>query len=157
MFGIFQIGAVDCLEDEELCEEFTVFETPTIKIFTEYASDEGEVFRGKNDWKSISAAAANKMQSFVNIVTVENYQQFIDQDPQKNKILLFSERKSTSPLFKSVSKIYKDKLLFGEVRKHTEQELFDKFKISQTPTLMALTDPYSYQGEIYKTDEIKID
>jgi hypothetical protein len=25
---------VDCLEDEELCEEFTVFETPTIKIFT---------------------------------------------------------------------------------------------------------------------------
>jgi len=73
MFGIFQIGAVDCLEDEELCEEFTVFETPTIKIFTEYASDEGEVYKGKKDWKSISAAAANKMQSFVNIVTVENY------------------------------------------------------------------------------------
>jgi hypothetical protein len=34
MFGIFKIGAVDCLEDEELCEEFMVFETPTIKIFT---------------------------------------------------------------------------------------------------------------------------
>lgn len=72
---------MDCLEDEELCEEFTVYETPTIKIFTEYASDEGEVFRGKHDWKSISAAAANKMQSFVNIVTLENYESFIEQDP----------------------------------------------------------------------------
>ena len=51
-----------------------MFETPTIKIFTENASDDGEVFRGKNDWKSISAAAANKMQSFVNIVTLENYE-----------------------------------------------------------------------------------
>jgi hypothetical protein len=61
MFGIFKIAAIDCLEDEELCEEFTVYETPTIKIFTEYASDDGEVYRGKLEWKSISAAAANKM------------------------------------------------------------------------------------------------
>jgi hypothetical protein len=28
-----------------------VFETPTIKIFTEYASDEGEVYKGKKEWK----------------------------------------------------------------------------------------------------------
>jgi hypothetical protein len=29
----------------------------------------------------MSAAAANKMQSFVNIVTLENYESFIEQDP----------------------------------------------------------------------------
>jgi tRNA(Leu) C34 or U34 (ribose-2'-O)-methylase TrmL len=69
------------------------------------------------EWKSISNAAASKMQSFVSVVTSENYDSFVEQDPSKNKILLFTDRKTTAPLFKSLSKTYKDKLLFGEVKK----------------------------------------
>lgn len=58
MFGIISVGAIDCREEEELCEEFGVYDTPTIKIFTEKAEDDGEVFRGKKEWKAISNAAA---------------------------------------------------------------------------------------------------
>ena len=35
MFGIIQVGAIDCRDEEELCEEFAVYEYPVIKIFTE--------------------------------------------------------------------------------------------------------------------------
>ena len=28
MFGIIKVGAIDCHEEEELCEEFQVFDTP---------------------------------------------------------------------------------------------------------------------------------
>ena len=56
------------------------------------------------------------MESFVSIVTNNNYDNFINEDLTKNKVLLFTNKKSTPPLFKALSKEYKGKLLFGIVR-----------------------------------------
>ena len=156
MYGIIEVAAIDCHEDEELCEEFGVYSNPEIKIFTEKANDDGEIFRGKKEWKSIMSAANRKMQNFVSIVTSDNYESFIERDQSKNKVILFTERKSTAPLFKSLSKTYKDKLLFGECKK-SEVELYKKFGITETPKLLVLTDPYNYQGEVYDSNEMKID
>lgn len=101
------------------------------------------------------------MQSFVRIVSAENYESFVADAPTKNKILLFSESKSVKPLFKSLSKTFKDKLSFGIVRKIDDAAspdgLFAKFNIQKTPTLMALTEPTTYVGEVYDTAEMKID
>lgn len=97
------------------------------------------------------------MQSFVRVVTMENYQAFVDESPEKNKILYFTDRKTTAPLFKSLSKYYKDKLVIGEVKAKHESALFHKFNVEVIPTLMALTDPNNYVGEIYDTSEMKID
>lgn len=111
-------------------------------------------------WKDIAQSAAIKMQSFVRVVNSENYDSFINDDPQKNKIILFTDKKRTSPLFKSLSKAFKDRLSFGEVRKVEEsgsKGLFEKFGVNQTPTLMALSNPESFKGEIYDTNEMKID
>ena len=69
------------------------------------------------DWKSIANFATKKMQSFVSLITSDNYEQFIQRDPTKYKVLLFTERRSTPPIYKALSKQYKDKLMFGEVRK----------------------------------------
>jgi thioredoxin-like negative regulator of GroEL len=33
MYGILKVGAVDCEEDEELCEEFSVYSMPTILMY----------------------------------------------------------------------------------------------------------------------------
>lgn len=46
MFGIVKIGAIDCRDEEELCEEFAVYDHPTIKIFTEDGNDDGDIYRG---------------------------------------------------------------------------------------------------------------
>lgn len=160
MYGIMSVGAVDCKEDEEMCEEFSVYDSGAgnvIKIFTENTNDDGIEYKGKKDWKQIAGAASRKMQNFVNVVTNENYEGFIQQSPTKNKILLFTDKKYTISLFKSLSKTYKDKLLFGEVRMKNEPELFKKFGISETPVIMALTDPYTYVGEKFDSGELKID
>lgn len=117
MYGVLKVGAVDCQDDEELCEEFAVYSVPTIMVFQESYSDDGERYTGNIEWRSIANFATKKMQSFVSIVTGENYKQFFEREPTKYKILLFTERKTTAPIFKALSKQYKDKLLFGEVRK----------------------------------------
>ena len=158
MFGIIKVGAIDCHEEEELCEEFGVYDTgsaPKIKIFTENAHDDGQNYEGKKEWKAISASAAAKMQSFVSVVTDENYEKFIETDQHKNKVLIFTERKNTAPLIKSLSKTYKEKLSFGQVKK--DPELFKKFGVTTFPTLMVLTDPTGYKGEVYDMKEMKID
>ena len=41
MYGIIGVGAIDCRSEEELCEEYAVYDTPVIKIFTESEDDDG--------------------------------------------------------------------------------------------------------------------
>ena len=47
---------------------------------------------------------------------------------EKNKILLFTDKKSTPAIFKALSKKYLGKLIFGEARK-SDEELCAKFQI----------------------------
>jgi protein disulfide-isomerase A6 len=72
-------------------------------------------------------------------------------------VLLFTERKTTAPIMKALSKQYKDKLLMGEVRLSTEKiGLFEKFEIVKTPTLLVITDFEEFKGDVYN-GELNID
>ena len=55
-----------------------------------------------------------------------------------------------------MSKTFKDRLLIGEVKK-SETELYEKYGVTEVPTLMVITDPWEYKGEVYDTKEMKID
>ena len=68
---------------------------------------------------------------------------------------MFTERKSTAPLFKALSKQYKDKLLFGEVRS-SEKALAKSFGVTEYPKIMVVTDSHFYKGDVYE-GELKID
>jgi len=49
LYGIVKVGAIDCRSEEELCEEFSVYDIPKILLFTEDISDDGEMYRGKQE------------------------------------------------------------------------------------------------------------
>ena len=70
-------------------------------------------------------------------------------------MLLFTDKKTTPAIFKSLSKKFLDKLVFGEVR-HTEAELVAKFKVAEFPTLLVVTDIETLTGDKY-SGEIKVD
>jgi len=89
--------------------------------------------------EAIINAAAKKMQNFVSSVNEANYDSFVERDSmKKHKILLFTDKKSTPTVFKSLSKKHIDRLNFGEI-KASEEELVKKFGIESFPTIMALT------------------
>ena len=74
MYGIIQVAGVDCEEDEDICEEFLVFDHPTIMAFTDNFKDDGEKYtKGDYSWKKMAAFATKKMQSFVSPVNSGNY------------------------------------------------------------------------------------
>lgn len=44
----------------------------------------------------------------------------------------------------------------GEIRK-TEKELIEKFKITKFPSMLVVTDPFSYEGEQFVEEQYQID
>ena len=86
-------------------------------IFSENFADDGEKYTGAMNQNSIMNAAVKKMQSFVSVVTDENYDTFVERErTTKHKILLFTEKKTTPTVYKALSKKYLDRLMFGEVK-----------------------------------------
>ena len=77
LYGIIKVGAIDCVSEEELCEEFGIFEHNQIVIFNENLSDEGTRYRGEMKVDKIANAAVKDMQSFVSSVNNNNLDTFI--------------------------------------------------------------------------------
>jgi len=70
-------------------------------------------------------------------------------------VLIFTDKKSTPAIFKSLSKKYLDKLVFGEVRT-SEKELLNKYNVDKYPTLLVLTDTDETKADKY-SGEYKVD
>lgn len=94
------------------------------------------------------------MESFVTLIRQETYEEFVNSYPGTFKLLLFTEKKSTPPLFRALSKDFNDKLKFGEIR-NSETSLVEKFSVQKFPTIMALTDEGGvfYDG-VMKKDQL---
>jgi tRNA(Leu) C34 or U34 (ribose-2'-O)-methylase TrmL len=73
-------------------------------------------YSGNWELQDLAKIAIDLMESFVSIVTSANYESFVNEDPSKNKVLLFTNKKATPPLFKALSKEYKGRLLFGQIK-----------------------------------------
>ncbi len=77
-----RVAAIDCDEDEEMCEEFAIYDVPKILAFTENYWDDGEKFTDKYDWKKMSSFVTKKMQDFVSVVTLGNYNDFFEREKE---------------------------------------------------------------------------
>jgi thioredoxin-like negative regulator of GroEL len=150
-YGIFNFGAVNCKDDEEICEEYSVYSTPKIVYFPESANEVEEEYKGNIDFQAIFKYGAKLMQNFVRVINKDNYNDFITSYPERYHVLLFTSKKTTPPLFKSLSKDYLNHLSFGEVRQ-TENELIKTFNVDKFPTLMVLTNYETNEVDVFKED-----
>ena len=149
-YGIFNFGAVNCKEDEEICEDYQVYSTPKLIYFPDSGNDEEE-YKGKIDFQSIFKYGSKLMQNFVRVINKDNYNDFITTHSERFHVLLFTSKKSTPPLFKALSKDYLNHLSFGEIRQ-SENELIKSFNVKNFPTLMVLIEPETNEVDIFKGD-----
>ena len=150
--GLFNAGAVNCLTEGELCEKFGVFHTPSIMYFSENTKYYNE-YKSKIDFNSLFNYAAERMSYYMNEVTKENINYFFAKKPDKYHIILFRDKESTPLFYKALSKLYINKLIFGEVHS-TQTELVDLFKIKEFPTLMIMIDEEKNKYKLYKKNQI---
>ena len=150
--GLFNAGAINCLTEEELCEKFGVFRTPSIIYFSENKKDYDE-YKSSIDFNSLFNYAAERMSYYMNEITKENLNYFFAKKQDKYHIILFTNNESTPLFYKALSKLFINKLIFGEVQS-TQTELVDLFKIKEFPTLMIMIDEEKNKYELYKKNQI---
>ena len=134
---------MNCEDEEELCEEYDVKVHPTVLYFPDNTALTHEVYKGEKNYQAISNFAVGRMQSFVRFVNTNNIEEYLETEPDSVKILLFTEKKSTPPLLKSLSKEFKGKVVFGEVRA-SEAALISEYGIKNFPSLVGISETNSF-------------
>jgi len=73
------------------------------------------------------------------------------ENPSVPKVLLFTDKKGTSILYKSLSLAFEKKLHFGIIRSE-DTELYKDYSIKTSPTILVVKSsekkPYVYSGEM---------
>ena len=146
--GLFNGGAVNCGEDEEICEEYDILQTPTIGFFGENENDYSK-YKGKIDFNSLFNYATKRMSYYVNEVSRDKLNDFFSKRPEKYHVLLFTSKSATPSIYKALSKFFINKLVFGEI-KQSESELVKLFHIKNFPTLMVVLDEEKNKNDFYK-------
>ncbi len=152
--GVFQVGAINCEEQEELCEDFAVYDTPKLLLFTSSSNEEPIAYRKDYDVEEMLKLAVASMHDFLEIVNDDTLEEFMNRYPQQVKVFYFADSDKTPPLLKMLSSEYRGYLHFGLVRA-SEKNIVAKFKVSKFPALMVLTDTQA-EGHLY-TEEYKKD
>mmetsp|Transcript_37519 Transcript_37519/g.6746 ORF Transcript_37519/g.6746 Transcript_37519/m.6746 type:complete len:210 (+) Transcript_37519:461-1090(+) len=137
LYGIIKVAAVNCSDEEELCEEYDVKSYPTILMFPDNTAKKYEVYKGKRTYEDFSNFAISQMTSFVRFVNSSNFADFYSKEPDQAKVLLFTTRKTTPPLLMALSKELKGKVVFGEV-KSTDEGLTKQYGVTEFPTILGL-------------------
>lgn len=92
------------------------------------------------------------MQDFVSVVTMSNYNDFFEREKEIQKVLVFTDKKSTPAVFKALSKQYKGKLSFGHVR-DSESQLIKNYKVTKFPSVILVTNPYDNEGVVFPGED----
>jgi len=78
-YGIFKVAAVNCEEDEEICDgEFEVREFPKVLVLSSDSNREPFNYRDEYRLEKIASFAASKMESYAQFVSEEGYQEFVN-------------------------------------------------------------------------------
>ncbi|KAI8884984.1 thioredoxin-domain-containing protein [Backusella circina FSU 941] len=173
--GLVNVGAIDCDVDENksICAMYQIQGFPTIKVFkpelrpdkrtgqlTKTPSD----YQGPRDAKSMVDYLLGMQPSDVKFIKWNerdvkskksiSYDDFLaTKNNTLPKSILFTNKPSTTPLYKALSVDFKDRLLVGEV-KQSEKSILAEYNVDTFPTLLVI---HPEQGVIKFEGKLKRD
>lgn len=148
--GAFVIGAVNCDENEGLCEAQDIRSAPVLKIYPPLPGPIYE-YEGERTMKGFISRLANYLSPKVSEVTTESIKAFLEGKTGTPKVLLFTEKSGTPTIFRALSNVLSETLDFGVVR-NDQSAIVSKYKITSFPKLILIKSldakPQVYQGDM---------
>ncbi|KAI9293490.1 thioredoxin-domain-containing protein [Neoconidiobolus thromboides FSU 785] len=151
-----QVAAIDCDEEKNkpICAQYGIQGFPTIKLFPSSVKSKGKKkvpsdYNGARTKKEMMDFVKNAIPNLVKRVTTGplkskmniKLEDFLALENKNNeftpKALLFTEKSSTTSLYKAIAVEFSDRMEFSEVRK-TEKGLLEKYNVSKFPTLVVI-------------------
>lgn len=112
-----------------------------------------EDYKGPRSAKGIADALVEKIPNHVRRVSDQELDKWLQEDPSKPKVVLFSDKGTTSALIKALAIDFLGSISFGQIR-DKEKKAVERFAIKSFPTLLVLQgseeDPTVYDGELKK-------
>lgn len=129
---MYRVDALDCNEFESLCKKENVEKYPTFRIYPAFPAPTQDYLEETIDFDKLKKMANRFVTSRVIEITQNNFETFVNDNPGKPKVLLFTDKKGTPVVYKALSSHFDKTLLFGLIR-DTEQGLTSKFRIKSFP------------------------
>lgn len=135
-----------------MCTKEGVTKFPTFRVYPAFPAPTQDYEEPTVDFEKLKKLAARFVSSRVVEVNQNNYDTFINDNPGKPKVVLFSDKKGTPLIFKALSTHFDKTLLFGLIR-DSEQGLVSKFKVKSFPAVFLIKEkdgkPQKYEGKEY--------
>ena len=148
MKGLIEVGVLDLVENEEIWEELGVNENAyAVKIFSDDYKDQGDRYYGEIEWRALSNAATTRMQSNALELNSKNFDQFIENNKESLKVILFVNRLVIPPMYKVLSRSTK-LASFGVVS--SNDEVSKKFSINSLPSIWVITNFYDFSTDWFR-------
>lgn len=159
--GLAKVAAVDCDEESNkgLCSSMGVSGFPTLKIVRPSKKPGGkpvvEDYQGPRTAPGIMSAVGDKINNHVTRVTDKDIDEFLAAT-EKPKLILFTDKGTTSALLRSIAIDFLDVISVAQVRNNNE-EVWKKFGVTDFPKLVLLPiegEPIVYEGEIKNRKDV---
>ena len=137
--GMFRITALDCEAFGALCTKEGVTKTPTFRVYPAFPAPTEDYVEDVVDFEKIKKMAARFVGNRVVEVNQNNFETFINDNPGKPKVILFSDKKGVPLILKALSSHFDKTLLFGIIR-DTEQGIVSKYKVKSYPSVFLIKD-----------------
>ncbi|KAJ6037341.1 Thioredoxin, partial [Penicillium herquei] len=156
--GLAKVAAVNCDEDENkpFCGQMGVQGFPTLKIVTpskKAGRPHVQDYQGPRTAKGIVDAVVNNIPSHVKRATDKDLDNWLAQNEERPKAILFTEKGTTSALIRALAIDFLDVIDIAQVR-NKESSSVEKFAIEEFPTLVVIPSGDSkhkvYDGELKK-------
>ena len=155
--GMFRMLGIDCDENAVVCQKEKIEKYPTFRVYPAYPAPTQDYEEDTIDFEKIKKLALRFVQSRVIDISQNNYQTFVEDNPGKPKVFLFTDKKGTPATYKALSAHFDKTLFFGLIRSE-DQGLVAKFKVKSYPAIFMIKEkdgkPIKFEGEDFSYQAI---
>eukprot|EP00190_Bangiopsis_sp_CCMP1999_P004700 CAMPEP_0198728220 /NCGR_PEP_ID=MMETSP1475-20131203/8016_1 /TAXON_ID= ORGANISM="Unidentified sp., Strain CCMP1999" /NCGR_SAMPLE_ID=MMETSP1475 /ASSEMBLY_ACC=CAM_ASM_001111 /LENGTH=501 /DNA_ID=CAMNT_0044490527 /DNA_START=99 /DNA_END=1604 /DNA_ORIENTATION=- len=136
--GVVFFGGVNCDENRDLASKYGIRGFPTIKVFkgTGAKARRPTEYQGGRNAKSIVDQAKWELPNNVVEIKSGGIESFLEDEKHLPHVILFTDKTTTSSLYKSLSSAYLGKVSLGEIRRKEAEAIKTKFDVSSYPTFI---------------------
>lgn len=108
---MIRVTAVNCADHEAICKKEGVTETPAYKVYPPFPVPVQDLPAEQNhDFGKLKSLATRHFQARTVDITQNNHQTFIEDQPGKPKVLLFTKAKGVPLIYKALSSHFEVRL-----------------------------------------------
>ncbi|KAF2118384.1 protein disulfide-isomerase MPD1 precursor [Lophiotrema nucula] len=153
--GLAKVAAVNCDDEvnKPFCGQMGVQGFPTLKIVRpgkKPGKPNVEDYQGPREAKAIIGAVKDKIPNSVKRLTDKNFEEWLEEDKEGPKAILFSDKGLTSATLRALAIDFAGVLPVAQIR-NKETAAMEKFGIEKVPTLILIPggskDPITFDGE----------